>query len=127
MLSALYGACGFRHGTSPKLPAQPPPSEPEIGHSIGPTGTTHMSRGILALLVLAIAPSLAMSGVIAGPLPQLSLPQPHIVTGIQQNGIKVGNVAPPPPPPSTRVGAVSSYAGSRQNCVVTGSHHHKCN
>ena len=115
MLSALCGACGFWRGRSPKLLVRPPPSEPEIGYSIGPKPTINTSRGILALLVLAIAPWLAISSVVAGPPTLLTPPSVRIVTGIQHNNVI------PPPPPSTSAGA-SSYAGSRQNCVVTASH-----
>ena len=89
MLSALCGACRFRRGTSPKLLAQPPPREPETGHRIRPTPTINTSRGILALLVVAIAPSLAMPAVVAGPLllpiqPHVNIPiQPHVNIPIQ--------------------------------------------
>jgi hypothetical protein len=89
MLSALCRACGFRRGPSSKLLAQPPPREPETGHSIGPTPAINTSRGILALLVLAMAPSLAMPAVAAGPLllpiqPHMNIPiQPHVNVPVQ--------------------------------------------
>ena len=202
MLSALCGACRFRRGTSPKLLAQPPPREPETGHRIRPTPTINTSRGILALLVVAIAPSLAMPAVVAGPLllpiqphvnipiqPHVNIPvQPHVnipvqthailgagpsihvlkgsprVEGKRQNGSQSGSnsvsstasgstvYARPEyvtggqatsklngggssdsggsTTSPTNVGPASSAGGSprvsRQNCIVTGSHH-RCN